>query len=218
MKLHVFGPGGPYTPMAECARTFHEATGTEVAVAMGTPEQWIETAREKGDLIYGGAEYMMSDFISSYPGMVDESTVTNLYTREVGIIVRKDNPSGIATLNDLGRKGMRILNVELEKMEELQGKAPGIKENISISVLTGKEAFELWPSETGINAWITYRSWHVKLKEYADFVQLPPGDRLFRATPVAIASASKNRAGAEAFIGFLLSEKAHGIFQKWGWE
>ena len=127
MKLHVFGPGGPYTPMAECARAFRETTGTEVAVVMGTPNQWIEEAREKGDLLYGGAEYMISDFISSYPGMVDESTVTNLYTREVGIIVRKDNPSGIATLNDLGRKGMCVLNVELEKMEALQNKAASLR-------------------------------------------------------------------------------------------
>lgn len=218
MPLYIFGPGGPYTPMNECAHAFHETGGIEAVVTMGTPGQWIDRARESGDLIYGGAEYMMSDFIAAYPGIVDETTVTNLYTREVGIIVRKGNPAGISALTDLGRKGIRVLNVELEKMEALQNKAAGIRENISLSVLTGKEAFDAWPLETQIDAWITYRSWHVKLEDSSDFVRFPQDDKLFRATPVAITAFSKNRSRAETFIGFLKSDRARGIFQKWGWE
>lgn len=218
MPLHIFGPGGPYTPMTECAHAFRETGGTEAVVTMGTPGQWIDRARESGDLIYGGAEYMMSDFIAAYPGVVDEATVTNLYQREVGIIVRKGNPAGITALSDLGRKGLHILNVELERMETLQGRAPGIMENISLSVVTGKEGFEAWPSKTRIDAWITYRSWHVKLKDSSDFVGLGPDERIFRATPIAVASMSKHRREAGAFIGFLKSDRARGIFQKWGWE
>ena len=218
MTIQVFGPGGPYTPMLECAESFREVNGIEVEVAMGTPDQWMDRARENADLIYGGAEYMMSDFIAAYPGMVDETSVTNLFAREVGIIVRPGNPAGITALADLGRGNIRILNVQLEKMEALQNRANLGSDSVSLSVLTGKEAFEAWPSRTDIDAWITYRSWHVKLGESSDFVHLPPAERLLRATPIAITALSKHRREAGAFIEFLRSDRGRKIFQKWGWE
>jgi len=204
--------------MKECAHVFLETTGIKASVTMGTPDQWIDRARQAADLIYGGAEYMMTDFIAAYPGMVDEATATNLHTREVGIIVRPGNPAGIRALADLGRDNIRILNVELEKMEALQGRGPVAGDRISLSVLTGKEAFEAWPSRTEIDAWITYRSWHIKLQDSSDFVHLPTDERLLRATPIAITTISKHRREAESFIGFLKSHKGHGIFQRWGWE
>jgi len=82
----------------------------------------------------------------------------------------------------------------------------------------GKEAHDMWPQRTDIDAWITYRSWHVKLGDSSGFVRLPPGERLLRATPIAVASLSRRRDEARAFIEFLKSDRGHQIFRKWGWE
>ena len=218
MQLHIYGPGGPYTPMMESALAFFQRTGIEVFVMMGTPDQWIPLARVSADCIYGGAEYMMTDLMAAYPDMIDTASITNLHAREIGIIVRPGNPLGISSLTDLGRKNARILDIQLEKMEQLQDRASLNADAVSLSVLTGKEGFDAWPLRTDIDAWITYRSWHVKLAGTSDFVRLPPGEVVLRQTPIAIARRSSKQREAQQFIKFLKSEPGHRIFQKWGWE
>ncbi|MBP1749338.1 MAG: hypothetical protein H6Q52_1877 [Deltaproteobacteria bacterium] len=218
MQLHIYGPGGPYTPMMESALAYFQRTGIEVFVMMGTPDQWMALARLSADCIYGGAEYMMTDFIAEFPDMIDTESITNLHAREIGIIVRPGNPLGISSLTDLCRKNARVLDIRLEKMEQLQNRASIQGDAISLSVLTGKEGFDIWPIRTDIDAWITYRSWHVKLAGSSDFVRLPPEERVHRKTPIAIVRNSSKRPEAEKFIEFLTSESGHMIFQKWGWE
>ncbi|MHB8111037.1 MAG: substrate-binding domain-containing protein [Syntrophorhabdaceae bacterium] len=218
MPLNIFGPGGPYTPMMECALAYMTGTGIELSVIMGTPERWMNLARHAADLIYGGAEYMMTDFMEAYPDMIDVESITHLYAREVGIIVRPGNPAGVHSLPDLGQKKMSILNVELEKMESLHDISGITVDNIARTVLTGKEGFDLWPVKDDVNAWVTYRSWHVKLGASSDFIRLPETERTYRKTLIAITNRSKARREAAQFINFLLSQAGHGIFQKWGWE
>ncbi len=218
MQLHVYGPGGPCTPMMESALAFFQKTGIEVFVMTGTPEQWISFARASADCFYGGTENMMADLIAAYPDMIDMTSLTNLHAREVGIIVRPGNPLGIASLADLSRKNARMLDIRLEKMEQLQNRASIRTEAVSLSVLTGNEGFHAWPLRTDIDAWITYRSWHVKLADTSNFVRLPPDEIVLRATPIAIARNSSKRFEAEKFIEFLKSESGHVIFQRCGWE
>ena len=218
MQLHIYGPGGPSTPMMESALAFFQQTGIEVFVMTGTPDQWMGFARASADCIYGGAEYMMTDLMEQYPGVIDAASITNLHARQVGIIVRPGNPLSITSLADLGRSNARVLDIRLEKMIELQNRAAIQADAVSLSVLTGKEGCDAWPVRTDIDAWITYRSWHVKLAGVSDFVRLPPHEIVLRYTPIAIAHNSSKRVLAQQFIEFLRSDPGHGIFKKWGWE
>lgn len=218
MQLHIYGPGGPSTPMMESALAFFQQTGIEVFVMTGTPDQWMGFARASADCIYGGAEYMMTDLMEQYPGMIDAASITNLHARQVGVIVRPGNPLSITSLADLGRSNARVLDIRLEKMEQLHNRASIEADAVSLSVLTGKEGCDAWPVRTDIDAWITYRSWHVKLAGVSDFVRLPPDEIVFRYTPIAIAHNSSKRALAAQFIEFLRSAPGHAIFKKWGWE
>lgn len=218
MPLNIFGPGGPYSPMVECAIAYMTATGIEMSVMMGTSEQWMGLAQHTADLVYGGAEYMMTDFIDAYPDMVDPDSITQLYAREIGIIVRPGNPAGVESLPDLGQKGLGVLKVEREKMEFLHNIAGITGDDNVHTVVTGNEAFDLWPVKIDIHAWVTYRSWHVKLGDSSYFIRLPEHERVYRRTPIAITNRSKNRREAIQFINFLQSQTGHGIFQKWGWE
>lgn len=52
----------------------------------------IQQAKEDADIIYGGSEYMMQNFVFNHPGMIDEKSRTELYARAAGILVRKGNP------------------------------------------------------------------------------------------------------------------------------
>lgn len=214
-KLYIFGPGGPYNAIKECAETFSRLREVPVEIVKGPPEFW---ANHFADLIYGGAPYMMVDFAAANPGVIDLGSIYQLYERQVGIIVRKGNPQGITGLADLGLGGVKVLDVKLEKMTEFQNYVPAIKNNIYLSVTTGMQGVEAWRSLAELNAWITYKSWHCVLIQETDFIQLPDEMAPLRATPIAITSWTKKRKLAQDFIFFLQGAPAHAIFRKWGWE
>lgn len=223
--LMIYGPGGPLGPMKECAEIFSKAYGIELKVVAGPESQWIAQAKQDGDLIFGGAEYMLTDFILRHPGLVDEKTRTHLYIRAAGILVRKGNPKRIESLSDLTKHGIRLIDVNgagqlglWEDMAGAKGFIPGIQQNIAISVPTSAEAIEKWKSMPELNAWITFESWHYRLKDVTDLVRLPENERIYRGTPVAITKISKSSGKATQFIEFLKTEEAHKIFQKWGWK
>lgn len=223
--LHVYGPGGPLGPMEECAKIFSQEKGVEVKVTAGPTPKWIDQAKQDADLIFGGAEYMLTDFILKYPGLVDEKTRTSLYIRPAGILVRKGNPKKIRSMADLTKPGVKIVDVngagQLGLWEDLagaQGLIPGIQKNIAVSVATSAEAIEKWKAMPELDAWITYESWHYRLQDLTDLVKLPKAQKLYRGTPIAITTISKERDLAQNFIDFLKTAKAHTIFKKWGWE
>jgi accessory colonization factor AcfC len=223
--LKVYGPGGPLGPMKECAEIFSKAQGIKVEVIAGPESKWIDQAKQDADLIFGGAEYMLTDFILRHPGLVDENTRTSLYIRAAGILVRKQNPKQIKSLLDLTKEGMRLLDVNgagqlglWEDMAGAQGLIPKIQKNIAVSVGASAEAIEKWESMPELDAWITFESWHYRLKDITDLIQFPEKEKIYRGTPIAITKISKNRDNSKQFIDFLKTEQAHVIFQKWGWK
>ncbi len=223
--LHVYGPGGPLAPMEECAQLFSEAKGVKTKVIAGPEAKWIDQARQDADLIFGGAEYMLTDFILRHPEMVDPKTRTSLYVRPAGILVRKDNPKKIHSLYDLTRDGIRILDVNgagqlglWEDMASSYGIIPLIQKNIALSVTNSAEAIEKWKTMPELDAWITYESWHYRLKDDTELVEMPRARKLYRGTPIAITTISKQRDLAQQFIAFLKTLPAHTVFKKWGWE
>ncbi|MBP1763268.1 MAG: hypothetical protein H6Q65_326 [Firmicutes bacterium] len=223
--LNVYGPGGPLGPMQECAQLFAQMKGITVNVTAGPESKWIEKANQDADLIFGGAEYMLTDFTLRHPGFVDNFTRTSLYDRASGILVRKGNPKNIHTLQDLARKDITIIDVngagQVGLWEDLAGVRdllPAIQNNIAISVSTSAEAIELWKNQPIFDAWITYESWYYRLQDVTDLVKLPETEKLYRGTPISVTYRSTNRELALQFIQFLKSETGHAVFQKWGWK
>ncbi len=223
--LHVYGPGGPLGPMEECAQLFSKAKGVEVKVTAGPEAQWLDQARKDADLIFGGAEYMLTDFILRHPEMVDPKTRTSLYVRPVGILVRKGNPKRIRSLNDLTRDDIRILDVngaaQVGLWEDLAGPygiIPAIQKNIALSVTSSAEAIEKWQTMPELDAWITFESWHYRLKDDTELVEMPRARKIYRGTPIAVTTITKQRDLAQQFIAFLRTDPAHNVFKKWGWK
>ncbi|HEY4551668.1 MAG TPA: extracellular solute-binding protein [Bacillaceae bacterium] len=223
--VEVYGPGGPLGPMKELADKFSEETGIKVEVTAGPESTWIGQAKKDADIIYGGSEYMLTDFMLKHPGMLEEKKRTELYSRAAGILVRKGNPKKIGSLEDLTKKGVKILDVngagQLGMWEDLAGRKgiiSGIGSNIAVSVKSSAEAIELWKSDSSYDAWITYESWHHRLKGETELVRLPAEDRLYRGTPICLTAQSDNKKEARKFIEYLKTEESHRVFQKWGWK
>ncbi|CAK6470910.1 extracellular solute-binding protein [Peribacillus simplex] len=223
--VKVYGPGGPLGPIKEAGELFTKETGIKIEVTAGPEEKWIDQAKQDADIIYGGSEYMLTDFMHDHPELLDEKNRTELYARSAGILVRKGNPKNIQSLEDLTKKGVKIVDVngagQLGLWEDLAGRKgliPGISRNIDISVRSSAEAIDLWKANSKLDAWITYESWHYRLADVTDLVQLPEEDKLYRGTPVSITSKSENKKKAQQFIDYLKTEKSHQVFQKWGWK
>ena len=222
--LHVYGPGGPIAPMKECAELYTNQTHIQVEVMAGPEDKWITSAQSNADIIYGGAEYMLTQFGQKHPGFLQEGSRSELYRRAIGILVRKNNPKHIHDLADLTKPGVRILNVDgagqLGVWEDLAGRKNLIgplQEHIAVSSVNSAEGIKQWDENPSLDAWITYDSWQKRLPTTTDLVRFPREMTLYRGTPVAIASRSEQKTEAAAFIKFLHSEPAHAIFLRWGW-
>jgi accessory colonization factor AcfC len=223
--VYVYGPGGPLGPMEELAKHFSRGNGIQVKVIAGPEGKWIDNAKKDGDIIYGGSSYMLRNFLFSHPGLLNEDSWVELYSRPAGILVRKGNPKSIQKLADLTKEHVRIVDVngagQLGLWEDLAGRKgliPDIQQNISVSVKTSAEAIEIWKSDPTIDAWITYESWHHRLQNETDLVPFSEEDKLYRGTPAALTVKGTNKKAAESFLTYLQTEEAHEIFRKWGWK
>lgn len=183
-----------------------------------------EKAQQDGDVVYGGAEYMLSQLALKYPALVDRATREELYVRAAGVLVRKGNPKRIRRLEDLARKGVRLLDVQgagqLGMWEDMAGEAAlidGIQKNIAAVVTNTGEGVERWKNMPELDAWIIFESWHFRLKDETDLVRLPESQRVYRGTPVAITTFSDEKVLAREFIEYLKSAEGRQIFMKWGW-
>jgi accessory colonization factor AcfC len=223
--LYVYGPGGPQAAMDACAKIFSNKTAIPVKVIAGPEAKWIEQAKQNADIVFGGAEYMLTQFTMQHPGMIDNSSRTELYKRGAGILVRKGNPKHITSLKDLTKKGIRILDIngagQLGLWEDLAGKQNligGIQKNISRSFPNTAMAIDAWKTDESYDAIISYSSWYLRLKDVAQLVEIPAAQTVYRGTPIAITQLTNQRKDAEQFIQFLLSDERHSIFKKWGWQ
>jgi len=223
--LHIYGPGGPLGPLNECADRFARAKGVSVFVVAGPEAEWIARAEKDADLIFGGAEYMLTQFDQKHPGFLDATTRTELYRRAAGILVRKGNPKKIRSLADLTKASVRIVDAngagQLGLWEDMAGRhglIEGIQKNIAVSVASSAEAIAKFKSLPEIDAWITYESWHYRLKELTDLVRVPEKERLYRGTPIALTKRTTQQSLAREFIRFLKTDEAHRVFQRWGWD
>ena len=223
--LYVYGPGGPQAAMEECAQMFSKKMSIPVKVVAGPESKWIELAKLHADIIFGGAEYMLTQFSMQHPGLIDSSTRTELYKRGAGILVRKGNPKKITSLKDLTKPGIQLLDVngagQMGMWEDLAGNQNiigDVQKNIKKSFPNTALAIEAWKSDNSYDAIISYTSWYLRLKDVSQLIKIPVAQTVYRGTPIAITTITNQKKEAQQFIRFLLSSTAHTIFKKWGWE
>ncbi|WP_276348886.1 substrate-binding domain-containing protein [Daejeonella sp. JGW-45] len=223
--LYVYGPGGPGAAMEECAKVFSMKHSISVKVTAGPEPKWIEKAKQNADLVFGGAEYMLTQFKMQHPGLMDSTTRTELYKRRAGILVRPGNPKNITSLKDLAKPGINILEItgagQLGMWEDLAGRQNligGIQKNIKGAFGNTAIAIDAWKADTKYDAIIIFASWHNRLKDVSELVEIPKKQTVYRGTPISVTTISNQKSEARQFIQFLLSAEGHAIFKKWGWE
>ena len=105
--------------------------------------------------------------------------------------------------------------------EDLAGRQnliAGIQKNIGGTFANTVLGIEAWKADDSYDAWITFSSWHNRLKDVTTLIKIPPAQTVYRGTPVAITTITNQKKEAQQFIRFMLSDEGHAIFKKWGWE
>jgi len=225
--VHVFGPGGPAPAMKEAAATFSKMRGVPVEVVAGPTPEWIETARQTGDVIFSGSETMMTDLQTAMGDRIDATTITPLYLRVSNILVRPGNPKSIRGLADLFKPGHHILVVngagQNGLWEDMAGrtgdiaKVRALHSNIASYAKTSAEAKRTWITDTRLDAWIIWGIWQKANPTLAESVRVEKKYRIYRDTGVGLTAAGKANPDAAAFVAWLTTPPAQRIFVKWGW-
>ncbi len=225
--IFVYGPGGPYPAIQEAAKVFEQHHPVTIVVTKGPADRWLAEAREKADLIYSGAEFMMQNFVWQMAGKIDERTIRSLYLRPSGILVRKGNPRHIRDFPDLLKPGIRILVVDgagqTGLWEDMAGKQGDIRtvrafrRNIVYHAHNSAEARRKWLEDPSIDAWLIWNIWQIANPDIADYVPVSRDYVIYRDCGVALTVKGEQRSIVREFYDFLASEQAAPIFRKWGW-
>jgi accessory colonization factor AcfC len=225
--LRAYGPGGPLPAMKETAAEFGKLYGVTVEVTAGPTGNWLTKAKQDADLIFSGAEYMMTDFIKAMEGRIDETTVESLYLRPSAILVRPGNPKNIRRFEDLLKPSTKVLVVQgagqAALWEDMAGRKGDIRtvralrKNIVIYAANSAEARKAWIENTPLDAWIIWNIWQIANKDLADLVPVSREYRIYRDCGIALTQQGKDKDMARKFIAFLRSNTGRRIFAKWGW-
>ena len=180
--INVYGPGGPAPAMQEAAMVFGAAQQVSVSVSSGPTGQWIEKAKQDADVVFSGAENMMTDFAKALPGAFDLVDAQPMYLRPVAILVRPGNPKGIRGFRDLLAPGVKVLTVagagQTGLWEDVAGRTGDIamvrafRKNMVFPEATNSgEAKQQWTQQKDIDAWLIWNIWQVANPELAQLVR-----------------------------------------------
>ena len=235
--LFVYGPGGPLPAVKEAAATFERTHGVAVRVTGGPTPPWLDRARNDADVVFSGAENMMTDYVKQladtaagggpHPGRIDESTITPLYLRPVAMLVRPGNPKRIRRFEDLLRPGVKVLVVQGAGQnglwEDVAGRTGDInvvrafRRNIGAVAGNSGEARQRWTDDASFDAWLIWNIWQVANPTLAEAIPVAERWRIYRDAGVALTVKGRERAAARDFASFLQSPQGARIFARWGW-
>lgn len=227
--LHVYGPGGPAPAMQDIVKQYQAETGTKVQLTFGPTAKWLEQAKQDADVIYSGAEHMMSDFAKAMPNQFDIKAAQPLYLRPSAILVRKGNPKKITGFADLIQKDVKIIAVAGSGQTGLWEDVAGRRGNIAdVQALRSRlllpesvnsgEAKKLWQEDSSIDAWLVWNIWQIANADIADLVPIEQPYTVYRDMGVVLTDKGKQQPEAKHFVEFLTSEVAQKTFAKWGWQ
>ncbi|MBO3802678.1 MAG: substrate-binding domain-containing protein [Candidatus Brockarchaeota archaeon] len=220
----IFSTGLPAIPLHGAARIFEEMHGVRFKIVAGEPSTWLPRVRDgEGDLVCVGAEYMMDDIEAE--GLILRETRATVGYRRSMIMVRRGNPRGIRTIQDLAEMDVKLLvcrgACQKGLWDDVASKAmvtDKIRSKIAEYGAGCLDTLRRWRrSEGRIDAGIVWNVYGRVWPAYCEMIELPRDIEVFRSTNVAILKSCSNRESLQDFVGFLRSDESRRVYEKWGW-
>ncbi len=226
--VRLYGAGGPDTAFRKVAAALTAETGVKVEVTGGPEPTWSKKAQADANILWGTAEEDMTALLETYSAF-QWADVTPVYLRPAIIAVRKGNPKGIRTFEDLLKPGMRLVVTEgagvantsgsgtWEDVAGRTGSLEDVKRFRRNIVGFGKgsgPSFQMFVAREA-DAWITWPDWPIPHPDVAEIVELSEQRRILR--DVNVVPASDADPEAKHFLEFLSSDRGAEIMRTEGW-
>lgn len=182
----------------------------------------LET-QKKGDVfISTNYKTMENAMINDY---IDNSTVRNLTQNIPVIVVQKENPKNISSVDDLARGDINVGVVQSESSsmgktsQEILNKTNFTYDSV-ITTTTVKQLLN-YLNDSEIDATIVWDS--VIKSENNDYefkvIEIPENQTKVTTIPAGVTKFTDNNESANTFVKFVSNNKnAHAVFEKWGYE
>jgi molybdate transport system substrate-binding protein len=226
-SLMVFAGAASKPPTEEAAKAFEEKTGIKVDVIFGGSGYVLSQMMlgKKGDIYFPGSSDYME--LAKKKEVVFPETEKIIVYLVPAINVQKGNPKNVKTLKDLARPGLKvaIANPEgvcvgayaVEIVESLL--TPEEKEAFRKNLINYTESCEKTATAISLKAADAVIGWRVFQYWDPERIETIPLDKsqVIRIgyIPIAVSKLTMNRALAQQFIDFLLSEDGKKIFRKY---
>ena len=224
--INAFVGSASKPPMEEAAAAFEKETGIKVYLNFGGSGAMLSQIElsQSGDLyIPGSPDYIVK---AEDKDVIDSASVNKIAYLIPVIAVQHGNPKNIQSLADLAKTGIEVgignpaaVCVGLYAIEILDYNhlLADVKQNIVVTAESCDKTATLLSlkSVDAVIGWDVFHSWD---PENIDIVYLP-ADQLPRIAyiPGAVTKFAADKASAQKFLDFLVSEKGQQIFKKWGY-
>jgi molybdate transport system substrate-binding protein len=226
-RILIFAGAASKPATEEVVRIFQEKTGLAVDLIFGGSGFVLAQMKltKKGDLYFPGSSDFME--LAKKEGLVFPESEKVIVYLIPAINVQRGNPKGIYSLKDLTKDGIRVAigNPEMvcvgtyavEIIEK--NLTPSEKTKFKKNLVNYTESCEKTANVISLKAvdavlgWEVFHYWD---PERIETILLKPEEvKRIGYIPIAISKSTKDKAGAQKIIDFLLSPSGKAIFQKY---
>ncbi len=139
------------------------------------------------------------------------------------ILVQKDNPKGIKTLEDLLKPGLKVglgdpnvcaIGKTTRKILAKNGISPeSMAQNLTFQSLTVNE-LGMQIQAKALDAVIVWDAMARYFSQYGDQIPIPPEKNVISAVEIGVLKFTEDKELAERFVAFLTSQRGRDIFAK----
>ncbi|HHT9154004.1 MAG TPA: molybdate ABC transporter substrate-binding protein [Candidatus Hypogeohydataceae bacterium YC40] len=226
-RLMIFAGSISKPATEEAASEFEKETGIKVELAFGGSGYVLSQMilSQRGDIYFPGSSDFME--IAKKKGAVLPETEKKVVYLVPAINVQKGNPKDIQTLRDLTRPGLRVAIANPEgvcigayAVEIIEKRfTPEEKAAFKRNLVNYTESCEKTAAVISLKAVDAVIGWRVFEHWNPERIQTIPisASEIIRIgyIPIAISKYTKDKANAQRFIDFVLSEKGREIFKKY---
>lgn len=226
-RLMIFAGSISKPATEEAASEFEKETGIKVELAFGGSGYVLSQMilSQRGDIYFPGSSDFME--IAKKKGAVLPETEKKVVYLVPAINVQKGNPKDIQTLRDLTRPGLRVAIANPEgvcigayAVEIIEKRfTPEEKAAFKRNLVNYTESCEKTAAVISLKAVDAVIGWRVFEDWNPERIQTIPisASEIIRIgyIPIAISKYTKDKANAQRFIDFVLSEKGREIFKKY---
>jgi molybdate transport system substrate-binding protein len=226
-ELLVFAGAASKPATEEAAKMYEKKTGTRVNITFGGSGFVLSqmALAKTGDIYFPGSSDFME--IAKQKNLVFPETERNVVYVVPALNVQKGNPKGIKVLADLTKPGLRVAianpegvclglyAVEIIEKNLSNNAIANLKKNI----VNYTESCEKTATAISLKTVDVVIGWGVFQYWDPDRIETIPLNKkeIIRIgyIPIAISKFTANRASAQAFIDFILSDDGKAIFRKY---